>query len=205
VSPLDLLHGRLIFGRRVERISSALVQALPTDVAVLDVGCGDGSIAAEVMRRRPDLTITGVDVLVRGETYIPVMAFDGEKLPFTDRSYDVVSFVDVLHHTDDPTRLLSEAARVSRGTVVVKDHLRHGWMAEPTLRAMDWVGNARHGVRLPYNYLRLEEWREIIASAGLEVRSWDTDIALYPPPLSMIFGRQLHVLAVLGRAPAASQ
>jgi SAM-dependent methyltransferase len=206
VSPLDIVHGRLIFGRRVDRLAAALAARLPRDASLLDVGCGDGSIARAVLDRRPDLSVTGVDVLVRDETAIPVRAYDGTTLPFDDDSFDAVCIVDVLHHTDDPRQVLREAARVSRGVVVIKDHLADGLLARPTLRLMDWIGNARYGVRLPYNYLTSDDWRRHFDRLGLSVRSWDTRLGLYPPPLSLAFGRGLHVLAVVdpGRRTVAA-
>lgn len=52
-------------------------------------------------------------------------------------------------------------ARVARRGVVIKDHLREGPLAGPTLRLMDWVGNRGHDVRLPYNYLSRRKWTAI--------------------------------------------
>jgi SAM-dependent methyltransferase len=204
MSALDVLHGRLVFGRRVDRLADALAARLPAGATVLDIGCGDGSIAHAVLQRRSDLSITGVDVLVRAETRIPVIGYDGWTLPFADDSFDAVCLVDVVHHADDPQRLLGEAARVSRDHVLIKDHLADGFLAAPTLRLMDWVGNARHGVRLPYNYLTRTEWLDHIARLGATVRAWDTDLSLYPPPLSTLFGRDLHVVIDLEPAPATS-
>ena len=48
--------------------------------------------------------------------------------------------------------LLRETVRVARQVIVIKDHLLKGAFAYSTLRLMDWVGNARHDVALPYNY-----------------------------------------------------
>lgn len=200
MSLLDVVHGRLIFGRRVQRLAAALDRALPADVTVLDVGCGDGSIAAEVLDRRPDVTITGVDVFVRANTKIPVQRFDGASLPFADRSFDAVFLIDVLHHTDDPAVLLGEASRVARRTILIKDHLADGALAHPTLRLMDWVGNARHGVRLPYNYLTEREWRSLFSGAELQVCDWDERLSLYPRPLAWLFDRRLQVLMSLTRS-----
>jgi SAM-dependent methyltransferase len=202
VTVLDLLHGRLVFMRRVDRLADALARRLPANATVLDIGCGDGSIARAVLQRRSDLSITGVDVLVRGETHIPVIGYDGSTLPFTDDSFDAVCLVDVVHHADDPRQLLGEAARVSRDRVLIKDHLADGFLASPTLRLMDWIGNARHGVRLPYNYLSRADWLGQIERLGATLRSWDTDLSLYPPPLSAVFGRGLHVLIDLEPAPS---
>ena len=67
------------------------------------------------------MVITGIDVLLRDHTHIPVVEFDGTTIPFPDRSFDTLVFVDVLHHTNDPVLLLREAARVARNTIVIKD------------------------------------------------------------------------------------
>jgi SAM-dependent methyltransferase len=198
---VDLVHGRLIFARRVDRLADALAPHLPENASVLDIGCGDGSVARAVMDRRPDLSITGVDVLVRSATHIPVIEYDGAHLPFEASSFDAACLVDVVHHADDARQLLSETARVVRDRVIVKDHVADGFLAEPTLRLMDWVGNARHGVRLPYNYLGRADWYAHFDAIGLAVQSWSTDVELYPPPLSAVFGRRLHVLMDLRPVP----
>lgn len=197
MNPLDKLHDGLIFGRRVKCLSNAIAPRLPANASVLDVGCGDGSISRAVLDARPDVEITGVDVLVRRETRIPVKEYDGRRLPCDDKSFDAITIIDVVHHTDEPDLILAEAARVSRGIVIIKDHLNDGFLAESTLRFMDRVGNDRHGVRLPYNYLSEREWRDRCAHNGLEITEWETDLDLYPPIVSAVFGRRLHVLMTL--------
>lgn len=190
---LNAVHGALIFGRRVDVLADALSAALPAGPGrVLDLGCGDGQVAVAIMDRRPELTLEGVDVLVRPVTHIPVTPYDGVTLPFENKSFDDVTIVDVLHHTDDPAAVLTEAARVARRSVVIKDHLREGVLAGPTLRLMDWVGNRGHDVRLPYNYLDSAQWRQAFAKAGLVEASRQAKLGLYPAPLSWAFERQLH-------------
>ena len=60
------------------------------------------------------IKISGFDTLVRGETLIDTKEFDGERLPLEDRSVDAVMLVDVLHHADDPFKLMEEACRVAK-------------------------------------------------------------------------------------------
>jgi SAM-dependent methyltransferase len=170
---------------------------MPPSATVLDVGCGDGSLAAGLMVERPDMTIRGIDVLARKETAIPVTIFDGERIPFEDASEDVVMFVDVLHHTKDPMILLGEARRVSRRWIVVKDHFRDGFLANETLRFMDWVGNARHGVALPYNYWSSSQWNEGFARLGLSKSKQLLKLGLYPLWADWLFGRGLHFVLLL--------
>jgi SAM-dependent methyltransferase len=194
---LGRLHGGSIYPRRVERLSAALAPSFALRARVLDVGSGDGHIASRIAHRRPDIDIQGIDVLARPKSAIPVKLFDGTTIPFADGSFDSVMFVDVLHHTDDPAVLLREARRVARGTVVIKDHLREGFAADATLRLMDWVGNARHGVRLPYNYWSRAQWIAAWTREGLAVESMREALDLYPWPLSSAFDRSLHFVAVL--------
>ena len=194
---LNTVHDRAVFRRRVRVLSAHLAGELASGGSVLDLGCGDGSIAKAIMDRQPGLTFRGIDVLVRPHTHIPVEWFDGRTIPAEDASFDWVTIVDVLHHTDDPVRLVAEAARVARHGVVIKDHLREGVGAYATLRFMDWVGNKGHDVRLPYNYLSRVEWETIFATTGIAAQSWRESLSLYPFPANLFFDRGLHFIATL--------
>jgi SAM-dependent methyltransferase len=191
------MHTRYVHGRRVERLGEQFAALLPANASVLDVGCGDGRLARLVGERRADLQLRGVDVLVRPDTAIPVEPFDGRVIPFADHSLDALMFADVLHHADDPLALLREAARTARKAVVIKDHLREGVGANVTLRFMDWVGNARYGVALPYRYWNRREWQDAFAAARLVVEHWQERLSLYPLPASWLFDRSLHFVARL--------
>ena len=193
-----LVHDKAVFNRRIDVLARAIATLLPQDARVLDIGCGSGALAVRIMSLRPDVQIEGIDVLVRPGTAIPVMPYDGETIPWPDDHFDIALFVDVLHHTDDPARLMAEARRVARHGVVIKDHNRDGLFAQATLRLMDWFGNAQHGVRLPYNYLSRSEWRQIWSDLGLGVDKMVDRLGLYPPPFSWAFDRQLHFVARLG-------
>jgi SAM-dependent methyltransferase len=201
MSMIDRIHGGYIHKRRVRVLSNHLAELIPRDVHVLDVGCGDGLLAHQIMLKRPDIDLRGIDVLIRKQTYIPVDAFDGQAFPYGDASFDVVLFVDVLHHTEAPMVLLREAARVARKAIVIKDHTRNGLLAGPILRFLDWVGNARHGVMLPYNYWPQQRWIETFDMLALTIGVWKKDLGLYPRPANWIFERSLHFLARLDLRP----
>jgi SAM-dependent methyltransferase len=194
---IDQIHGGYVFERRVRVLSEELAPLMPQNAQALDVGCGDGLLSKLIMEKRPDVRISGIDVLIRGDTHIPVVQFDGQSIPHPPDSFDAVMFVDVLHHTLDPMILLREAARVARECIVIKDHNRDGLLAGPTLGFMDWVGNARHGVVLPYNYWPERKWTETFSSLQLKLVSKKTNIGLYPWPTSWVFGRRLHFVANL--------
>lgn len=195
--PIGWLHGRMVFGRRVAVLARHVAALLPRHAAVLDIGCGDGSIAARIGELRPDVRIEGIDVLVRADTKIPAQEFDGRSIPFPDDAFDSVLLLDVLHHADDQMRLLAEACRVARQSIVIKDHYSDGPVDEITLRAMDWVGNARHGVALPYKYWSREAWARAFAELDLRPARAIERLGLYPAPASLVFERGLHFIAAL--------
>ena len=195
-------HG-VVFSRRVRVLARHLADMLPRNATVLDVGAGDGMIARLVMDQRPDLTIRGVDVLARETSHIPVTLFNGTTIPFGDREFDAAMMVDVLHHAEQQQRLLSEMHRVVKRSIVIKDHVVQGLLARETLAFMDWVGNARHGVSLPYAYWTPDQWKEAYTRAGLAVVARRDHLGLYPWPASAVFERRLHFIAALERTSGA--
>jgi len=196
---LGRVHSRVVHSRRVEVLASMFAALIPDGAHCLDVGSGDGRLARTIMNKRPDVRIEGLDVLSRSDALIPVTIFDGKSIPSGDASYDIVMVCDVLHHCDDPLSLLTEMCRVARDGVIIKDHLREGLLANTTLRLMDWVGNHRYGVSLPYNYWRRAQWHAAFQSLGWSPETWDERVPLYPWPVSAVCGRSLHFISTLRR------
>lgn len=194
---IERIHGAYVHSRRTRVLAEAAARLLPRGVSVVDIGCGDGLFAALLSELRPDLEITGVEVAPRPTCRVPVIAFDGEHLPFADGHFGASVLIDVLHHTRAPAALLREAARVSGGRVLLKDHTRTGRLSGLILRFMDETGNRRHRVALPFNYLGPDEWSRAYADANMEVEASDPVSRLYPFPASLVFGGRLQFMALL--------
>ena len=142
------------------------VNTWPRDARIVELFCGRGN-GLRVLESLGFTAVEGVDVMVRPSVSINVRKFDGLNLPFPDKSIDVAMFVDVLHHVNRPLGLLRDAGRVARQKIIIKDHLRQGFMAQTRLSMMDWMGNARYGVPLPYRYWTKVEWRKAFMDSGL--------------------------------------
>lgn len=192
---LAKFHADYVFNRRTQVLADRIATLLPSG-HILDVGCGDGTIDALLHEHRKDLTIEGVDIMVRPCCRISVTPFDGHHLPFPDGTFDAVLLVDVLHHMTDCVPLLRECARVGK-SVVLKDHLCESRIDWVLLKLMDWVGNRPHGVVLVYNYLSQRSWDKVFDAVGLQTSEKITRIPLYPFPFSLVFGRRLHFIARL--------
>jgi len=187
------LHRRLVMTRRVSVIASSAARLLPLRVkSVLDVGAGTGEMAIALQQYRSSLALSGVDVLVRPNTLIPVQAYDGYHLPLASKSIDAVMLIDVLHHCDDPLQVLQECLRVAREGVLIKDHVANNRLQHLVLAYMDWVGNRAHHIALPNNYWSSQQWQEALRDSGAEIKSRVDNLPLYPAPLLWAFGRRLH-------------
>ena len=197
---LDFLHSNFTYDRRVQVLSDQMASQIEPSSSILDIGCGDGQISELIASKVEGATIKGIDVMERSIANIEVAKYDGLNIQQDDNSVDVCTFVDVLHHADEPFRVLQEAGRVARKHVVIKDHLADGFLSWEILRFMDWVGNERHGVSLPYNYLKKAEWDNHFSELGWRVESWDTQLGIYPLWCSWAFDRNLHFVAKIAVA-----
>jgi SAM-dependent methyltransferase len=93
---------------------------------VLDVGCGPGSLTAELVRRSGPGAVSAVDpsepfVAAARERYpgVSVQRAAAEELPFEDRAFDAALAQLVVHFMADPVAGLREMARVTREDGVV--------------------------------------------------------------------------------------
>jgi len=156
---------------------------------MLDVGTGGADIPLALLEHRARsgrLHVTGVDarqeVLDAARAIDPridrapdleLVTSDGRRLPWPDRSFDVVHASLVVHHLEPPDALafLREAARVARLGVVINDlvRARHNWIgARLLLPLMTRNRFTRHDGPLSVQraYTRME-LRALLAGAAL--------------------------------------
>ena len=104
---------------------------------VLEVGCGDGAVLAELGRRGLGPELVGVEVSAsaaelagRRREIRRVETFDGDRLPFADGSFEFVFASHVLEHVEDPLGLLREMRRVATDLVFVEVPLERNIAAQ---------------------------------------------------------------------------
>jgi phosphatidylethanolamine/phosphatidyl-N-methylethanolamine N-methyltransferase len=141
---LVLQPGRRALGHAVTAAAASGHERL------LEVGVGTG---LTLPLYPASLAVTGVDVSDpmlaiarrRAESLSPrsieLRVTDGERLPFPDASFDIVTMPYVLSVTPTPARLVSEARRVCRpgGTLFVLNHFsgsRFWWVLERLVRPL---------------------------------------------------------------------
>ena len=135
----------------VARFRGALDQLLDlaAPATILDVGCGEGVLAA-TWRERPGVRhVVGVDVddgrlraewAQRERDGLELRAIaPAPPLPFPHDSFDLVAAIEVLEHVADPEALLTELARVARGHLLVSVPREPLWRALNIARGAHWA------------------------------------------------------------------
>ena len=170
---------RKILARFVEDICRRVTDRRPR---ILDVGCGTG---ANLLMLSEYGDAEGVDIseaalaFCRERGLEKVKLGTGEKLPYDDGTFDLVTAFDVVEHMDDDLAGLSEMRRVLRpgGRVLLfVPAFMFLWGLQ------DDVSNHRRRYRLP-------ELRKVLEQAGFEVeRASYANITFFMP---ILFMRQL--------------
>ncbi len=158
------------YRRRILETFDALLRPHAPVARCLDFGAGDGWFASSFLERGLAREVAAVDVQPRARTFASVALYDGARLPFADRDFDLVSSVDVLHHCPDPRASLEDALRCSSRFFLLKDHTFSGPAGRAALALLDEIGNRRFGIPSPFHYRTLGEWAGWIEKAGFAER-----------------------------------
>lgn len=100
-----------------------LIEAVPNwrGVSCLEVGCGAGRYLRALERMLPDRDVVlagtdisrgSIDVATRAPGNVEYRLMPPDHIPWPDQSFDVVCFLDVLEHIEDPLPFLAESLRV---------------------------------------------------------------------------------------------
>jgi SAM-dependent methyltransferase len=106
-----------------------IAQLLAPGDRVLDIGCGRAERAQALRAFRP-IDYTGLEVAAPASPPRErVVLFDGEHVPFEDKTFDVVMLCYVLHHMSHAraASLLLDAARVARRRVILLEDSMAQW------------------------------------------------------------------------------
>jgi len=138
---------------------------LPEDASILDVGCGKGFMLHDFKLLMPKAAVAGIDISEYAienamEDVKPfVEVGDAGKLPFPDKSFDLVVSINTLHNLplEECKNGFREIERVSRGnSFVVNDA---------------WRNEEEHEKMLAWNltaltYKHVDDWKKLFDEVG---------------------------------------
>ncbi|MEC4016960.1 class I SAM-dependent methyltransferase [Streptomyces sp. H27-D2] len=133
--------------RTAANSAAYLLDELRPGHSLLDVGCGPGTVTADLAELVAPGPVTAVDAAPdvletarasadrRGLDTVRFAVADAQDLDFPDDSFDVVHAHQVLQHLGDPVRALAEMRRVCKpgGIVAARDadYSAMAWYPEP--------------------------------------------------------------------------
>ena len=181
--------------RRLGQITDAIERRLLFEMlgpvagkTVLDVGCGDGALAADLVQRGAIVTALDADVTMiaaarrRGAlTSAPMELIVGqvEKLPFDNDAFDRVVAVTLLCFVGDAQKAIAEMTRVLRpGGRLVIGELGYWSLWALQRRIRGWLGNP---IWRKHDILDGRELRDFAQAAGL--REITIRGAIHYPPI----------------------
>lgn len=107
-----------------KQLVAQVVALQPT--SILDVGCGEGFIAEEILKQLPGVSYTGIDMSEEAvacakelNPEATITTGDVLDLKFDDESFDLVICSEVLEHVKPPIAALSELRRVTKKYLVL--------------------------------------------------------------------------------------
>lgn len=137
--------------RTAQDSAGYLLPWLRPGLAVLDVGCGPGTITADLAALVAPGLVTGIDQSAkvlddaraeaqrRNLSNVSFAVADVDRLDLPDDTFDVVHAHQVLQHVTDPVQALREMRRVCKpgGIVAARDADYSGFTWYPTLSGLD--------------------------------------------------------------------
>ena len=174
-----------VMERRARELMEQVSAWLPSEGPLLDLGSGTGHLSA-LLERELGLEVVTADVSdmhVVGRP--PVMVADGI-LPFEDGIFSAALLFFMLAYPQDPAGVLAEAARVTRGPIILVQSVYAGRLGHTWHRGREflWTIVAFHVSKLvgyipssakfsmqTRRFYTAHELRREVAAAGLRIRS----------------------------------
>lgn len=149
----------------------ALLRPEEKKMRILDLGAGEGYVGAAIAERW-DADVQLVDVCDMNKTRLPHTLYDGENLPFPDQHFDLTILYFVLHHSEQPEKVMREALRVTKSNLVIVESVFEAQWDLKLLTTLDVAANRLRsgGLMNPQeehlHFRKAPAWKALIQELG---------------------------------------
>ncbi len=172
---------------RRSQIIAEQVRPFVVGSSLADIGCGDGLVAWCLKANVESIVLTDVHSYLDERIQFPFYGYsEGLPLPLTER-VDTSLLLTVLHHSEDPIKLLKETKGITRHRAIVIESVfgvaNDTATPKSVLRTLDlerqlkyqtfldWLYNRvfHDGVPVPFNFNTPAAWLQVFRDTGWEV------------------------------------
>ena len=150
----------------VKKKLGAFEEHLPPRSEIIDIGCGNGLVTHELREKGHDVTPVDIAKLSYSKKVSPVV-YNGKHIPFKSKSFNFALLLTVLHHTENPEKLLKEAARVAGNVIIIEDVYNNTFQKHLTF-AMDTFVNLFYS-KCTYQNKNDTEWKQLFEKLNLKL------------------------------------
>ena len=175
-SPLRFILDRTIKNMVAETVDF-LEGFISEEESIVDIGGGGGWISKEIQRRKNTKNLI-LDVTNLNQTDLPVTIYDGKNMPFTDNNFDTAFLICVLHHCEDPEKVLKEARRIVKKKVIIIENIAKNPLGRFALCCKDaflnigfslLANSLKEIINLPFYFKTVPEWEKIFKKLDLKL------------------------------------
>jgi SAM-dependent methyltransferase len=127
-----------VMERRARRLMDQVSAWLPAEGPVLDLGSGTGHLSAR-FERQLGLEVVTADVSDMHVVGPPPVLIADDVLPFEEKTFSAALLFFMLAYPNDPVGVLAEAARVTRGPVILVQTIHSGRLGYAWLRVREFL------------------------------------------------------------------
>jgi SAM-dependent methyltransferase len=127
-----------VMERRARQLMDHVCAWLPAEGRVLDLGSGTGHLSAR-LERELGLEVVTADVSDMHVVGPPPLLIADGVLPFEEKTFSAALLLFMLAYPNDPAGVLAEAARVTRGPIILVQSLHSGRFGYAWLRVREFL------------------------------------------------------------------
>src|SRR5690606_35223552 len=157
-----------------------LAPLIPDGSHLLDFGCGNMYTARQLLIHKPNLRITGLDIIrdqnltddILQDKRLEFKLSSTRQIDAPDDSFDGAIALATLHHTPDPEYFLSELIRVVKkgGFIILVEEMAINLLDKIYISVEDWLLNKmKEGVPVPLNFRYHSQYLKEFEKQGLEI------------------------------------
>lgn len=118
------------------RTARMLLEYKSSNVRILDLGCSIGLTLSMIAQKFPNSIGCDIDkraikasihILKKVGVKIPLVLYNGEKLPFPDNHFDIITSIEVMEHVKDTQVMLKEMHRVLKSDGILHITTANKW------------------------------------------------------------------------------